>query len=30
MKAARRLLGEALVPVGTLLGALALWEAATR
>jgi NitT/TauT family transport system permease protein len=28
--AARRLLGEALVPVGTLLAALALWEAATR
>ena len=26
----RRLLGEALVPVGTILGALALWEAATR
>ena len=30
MKAARRLLGETLVPVGTLLAALALWEAATR
>ena len=30
MKTARRLLGEALVPVGTLLAALALWEAATH
>jgi len=27
---ARRLLGEALVPVATLVGALAVWEAATR
>ena len=30
MKTARRLLGEAIVPVGTLLAALALWEAATH
>jgi NitT/TauT family transport system permease protein len=30
MRVARRLLGEALIPVGTLVGALALWEAATR
>src|SRR5439155_18841278 len=30
MKGARRLLGKALIPVGTLVGALSLWEAATR
>ena len=30
MRAARRLLGEALVPAATLLVALAAWEAATR
>ena len=30
MSTVRRLLGEALVPVATLVGALVLWEAATR